>query len=46
MEGIGYYQEMFASSHFLEDRIAEVQNQLELYKAKIIEIKIPELVVA
>jgi hypothetical protein len=46
MEGIGYYQEMFASSHFLEDRITEIQNQLESYKAKIIAIKIPELVVA
>ncbi len=46
MEGIGYYQTMFASSHFLEDRINEIQNQLESYKARIDAIKIPELVVA
>lgn len=44
IEGIGYYQTMFSSSHFLEDSIAEIQNQLESYKAKIVEIKIPELV--
>lgn len=44
IEGIGYYQTMFASSHFLEDKIAEIQNQLELYKARIVEIKVPELV--
>lgn len=46
IEGIGYYQAMFSSSHFLEDSIAEIQNQLESYKAKIVEIKIPELVTA
>jgi hypothetical protein len=46
IEGIGYYQTMFATSHFLEDKIVEIQNQLEAYKAKIIEIKIPELVLA
>jgi hypothetical protein len=46
IEGIGYYQTMFASSHFLEDKIAEIQNQLELYKARIVEIKVPELVPA
>jgi hypothetical protein len=46
IDGIGYYQTMFSSSHFLEDSITEIQNQLESYKAKIVEIKIPELVVA
>ena len=46
MEGIEYYQEMFASSHFLEDRITEIQNQLESYKSKIVAIQIPELVPA
>lgn len=46
IEGIGYYQAMFTSSHFLEDRIAEIQNQLESYKTRIDAIKIPELVVA
>ncbi|PWA04665.1 hypothetical protein [Flavobacterium psychrotolerans] len=46
IEGIGYYQTMFASSHFLEDNITDVQNQLQSYKAKIVEIKIPELAIA
>lgn len=46
LEGISYYQSMFSSSHFLEERITEIQNQLESYKAKIVEIKIPELVIA
>jgi hypothetical protein len=46
IEGIGYYQSMFNTSHFLEDKIVEIQNQLESYKAKIVAIKVPELVPA
>jgi hypothetical protein len=46
LEGIGYYQTMFSSSHFLEDKIVEIQSQLESYKAKIIEINVPVLVTA
>lgn len=44
IEGIGYYHTMFATSHFLEDNINAIQDQLEFYKTKIVEIKIPELV--
>lgn len=44
IEGIGYYHTMFATSHFLEDSINAIQDQLEFYKTKIVEIKIPELV--
>lgn len=43
IEGIGYYHTMFATSHFLEDNINAIQDQLEFYKTKIVEIKIPEL---
>lgn len=46
IEGIGYYHTMFATSHFLEDNINAIQDQLEFYKTKIVEIKIPELGVA
>lgn len=46
IEGIGYYQTLFASSNFLEDGITDIQNQLQSYKAKIVEINIPELVIA
>ncbi|MBC7845222.1 MAG: hypothetical protein H7Y10_01865 [Flavobacterium sp.] len=46
LEGIGFYQNLFSTSHYFESSIKEIQNQLELYKARIVEIKVPELVPA
>jgi hypothetical protein len=46
MEGIAYYETLFSSIHFFESTVNEIQKQLNSNKAKLIEIKIPELVVA
>jgi hypothetical protein len=46
IEGIGYYQSLFLSITFFESSVNEIKSQLQLYKEKIIEIKIPELVLA
>ncbi len=46
LEGIGFYQTLFATSSYFENSINAIQDQLEFYKAKIGDIKIPELVVA
>ncbi len=46
MEGIGFYQNLFPTSNYFENSLNAIQDQLELYKTKILEIKIPELVVA
>ena len=46
IEGIGFYQNLFSTSNYFENSLNAIQNQLELYKTKILEIKIPELVVA
>jgi hypothetical protein len=46
LEGISFYQDLFSTSHYFENSIKAIQEQLESYKSKIIEIKIPELVVA
>jgi hypothetical protein len=44
LEGIGYYENLFSSTHFFENLKKEIQNQLQFYKAELSEIKIPELV--
>ena len=44
IEGIAYYENLFSSINFFESSVKEIQKQLNSYKAKIIEIKIPELV--
>ncbi|HEY6142310.1 MAG TPA: hypothetical protein VIV55_02625 [Flavobacterium sp.] len=44
MEGIGFYQTLFSTSNYFEKSIKEIQDQLELYKSKIMETEIPELV--
>ena len=46
IEGIGFYQNLFSTSNYFENSLNAIQDQLELYKTKILEIKIPELVVA
>lgn len=46
LEGIAYYENLFSSIPFFESSVKEVQKQLNSYKAELIEIKIPELVVA
>ncbi|WP_281298188.1 hypothetical protein [Flavobacterium limnophilum] len=46
LEGIEFYHNLFSTSHYFENSIKEIQNQLDLYKARIVEIKVPELVPA
>ena len=46
IEGIAYYETLFSSINFFESSVNEIQKQLNSYKAKLIEIKIPELTVA
>ena len=46
IEGVGFYENLFSSSNYFENGIKVIQEQLEWYKTKIIEIKIPELVLA
>lgn len=45
-EGIAYYETLFSSIHFFESSVNEIQKQLNFYKEKLTEIKIPELVSA
>jgi hypothetical protein len=44
LEGNGYYEDLFSTTHFFENLKKEIQNQLQYYKAELSEIKIPELV--
>ncbi len=46
IEGIGFYQNLFSNTNYFQKSIDAIENQLEFYKTKIVEIKIPELVVA
>ncbi len=46
LEGIEFYHNLFSTSNYFENSIKEIQNQLESYKARIVEIKVPELVPA
>jgi len=46
LEGISFYQNLFSTTLYFENSILEIQNQMELYKASIVAIKIPELVPA
>jgi len=46
IEGIAYYETLFSSINFFESSVNEIQKQLNSYKAKLIDIKIPELTVA
>lgn len=46
IEGIAYYETLFSSIHFFESSVNEIQKQLNFYKEKLTEIKIPELVSA
>ena len=46
LEGIEFYHNLFSTSHYFENTVKDIQNQLESYKARIVEIKVPELVPA
>ena len=46
IEGIGFYQTLFSTSGYFGNSIKEIQNQLESYKTRIVEINVPELVPA
>jgi hypothetical protein len=46
MEGIAYYEDLFSATPFFESTKKEILNQFNSYKTELIEIEIPELVVA
>lgn len=45
IEGIGYYENLFSSTHFFESTKKEIESQFNSYKTELIAIQIPELVV-
>jgi hypothetical protein len=46
LEGIAFYQNFFANTHYFENSINEIQNQLEYYTKELVGVEVPELVVA
>jgi hypothetical protein len=46
MDGIRYYEDLFASTTFFKDLKAEIQEQLQFYKESTVSIEIPELQIA
>jgi hypothetical protein len=46
LEGIAFYQNFFANTHYFENSITEIQNQLEYYTKELVGVEVPELVVA
>lgn len=46
MDGIRYYEDLFASTSFFKDMKAEIQKQLQFYKESTISLEIPELQIA
>ena len=46
LEGIAFYQNFFANTHYFENSIKEIQNQLEYYTKELVGVEVPELVVA
>ena len=46
LEGIAFYQHFFANTHYFENSINEIQNQLESYTNELLGVEVPELVVA
>jgi hypothetical protein len=46
LEGITFYQNFFANTHYFEYSIKEIQNQLEFYTNELLGVEVPELVVA
>jgi hypothetical protein len=46
LEGIGFYENLFSTSNYFENGLKAIHDQLDSYKARILEIKVPELVPA
>lgn len=46
LEGIAFYQNFFANTHYFENSIKEIQNQLNFYTKELVDVEVPELVVA
>ena len=46
LEGVAFYQNFFANTHYFENSINEIQNQLEFFTNELFGIEVPELVVA
>lgn len=46
MDGIRYYEELFASTSFFKDTKAKILEQLQLYKEATVSLEIPELQIA
>ena len=45
-EGIAFYQDFFANTHYFQNSINEIQKQLEYYSNELSGVQVPELVVA
>lgn len=43
LEGIEYYQTLFSSTSYFENKLKEIQNYLSLYKMELAEIEVPKL---
>ena len=43
LEGIEYYQTLFSSTSYFENKLKEIQNYLNLYKMELAEIEVPKL---
>ena len=46
LEGIAFYQNFFANTHYFENSIKEIQSQLEYYTKELVGVEVPELVMA
>ena len=46
LEGIAFYQNFFANTHYFENSIKEIQDQLDFYTKELVDVEVPELVVA
>lgn len=43
LEGIEYYQTLFSSTSFFENKLKEIENYLNLYKMELTDIEVPKL---
>ena len=46
LEGIAYYQNFCASTHYFENSIIQIHNQLEYYANELLGVEVPESVIA
>jgi hypothetical protein len=46
LDGITYYENLFSNSHYFENGVKEIKNQLDNYKTELTKIEIPKLELA